>query len=62
MKFLIILSIVALFMALSIKAKTIEEVAEVQLKQSEVLHDSAMVILKELHEHNDSLLTKHFGE
>ena len=62
MKFLTILSIVALFMALSIKAKTIEEVAEVQLKQSEVLHDSAMVILKELHEHNDSLLTKHFGE
>lgn len=62
MKFLTILSIVALFMALSIKPKDIQEVAEVQLQESEALHDSAMVLLKELHDHNDSLLTKHFGE
>lgn len=60
MKFLTILAIIALFMALSIKPKTIEEVAEVQLEQSEVLHDSAMVLLKELHEHNDSLIDKYF--
>ena len=62
MKFLTALGIVVLITALSIKPKPIEEVAEIQLQESEALHDSAMVLLKELHDKNDSLLTQHFGE
>ena len=60
MKFLTILAVVALITALSIKPKSIEEVAEVQIEQSEALHDTAIVLLKELHEHNDSLIDKYF--
>ena len=62
MKFLTALGIVVLITALSMKPKTIEEVAEIQLQESEILHDSAMVLLKELHDCNDSLLTQYFGE
>ena len=62
MKFLTVLGIVVLITALSMKPKPIEEVAELQIQESEALHDSAMVLLKELHDCNDSLLTKHFGQ
>ena len=62
MKFLTALGIVVLVAALTMKPKSIEERVQVQLEESEALHDSAMVLLKELHEKNDSLLTKHFGE
>ena len=62
MKFLTVLGIVVLITALSMKPKPIEEKVEEQLQESEALHDSAMVLLKELHDCNDSLLTKHFGQ
>jgi hypothetical protein len=62
MKFLTALGIVVLITALSMKPKSIEEKVEIQLQESEALHDSAMVLLKELHEKNDSLLNKHFGK
>ena len=62
MKFLTVLGIVVLITALSMEPKSIEEKVEEQLQESEALHDSAMVLLKELHEKNDSLLTKHFGK
>jgi hypothetical protein len=62
MKFLTVLGIVVLITALSMKPKSIEERVEVQLEESEALHDSAMVLLKELHDKNDSLLIKHFGK
>ena len=62
MKFLTALGIVVLITALSMEPKSIEEKVEIQLQESEALHDSAMVLLKELHDKNDSLLTQHFGE
>ena len=62
MKFLTALGIVVLITALSIKPKPIEEVAELQLHKSEALHDSAMALLKEIHDKNDSLLIQYFGE
>ena len=62
MKFLTVLGIVVLITALSMEPKSIEEVAEIQLQESEAIHDSAMVLLKELHDCNDSLLTQYFGE
>jgi hypothetical protein len=62
MKFLTALGIVVLVAALSMKPKSIEERVEIQLEESESLHDSAMVLLKELHDCNDSLLTQYFGE
>jgi hypothetical protein len=62
MKFLTVLGLIVLITALSMKPKSIEERVEVQLEESEALHDSAMVLLKELHDKNDSLLTQYFGE
>ena len=60
MKFLTALGIVVLITALSMKPKSIEERVEIQLEESEALQDSAMVLLKELHEKNDSLIDKYF--
>ena len=60
MKFLTALGIVVLVAALTMKPKSIEERVEVQLEESEALHDSAMILLKELHEKNDSLIDKYF--
>jgi hypothetical protein len=60
MKFLTALGIVVLITALTMKPKSIEERVEVQLEESEALHDSAMVLLKELHDKNDSLIDKYF--
>jgi hypothetical protein len=54
--------ILILIMGLSAEVPTIEEQAEEQLVESEMLQDSAMIILKELHDKNDSLLTKYFDE
>jgi hypothetical protein len=42
------------------KPTSIEERVEIQLKESEALQDSAMILLKELHEKNDSLIDKYF--
>ena len=62
MKFLTALGLIVLITALSMKPKSIEERVQIQLEESESLHDSAMVLLKELHDKNDSLLTQYFGE
>ena len=62
MKFLTALGIVVLITALSMKPKSIEERVELQLEESEALHDSAMVLLKELHDCNDSLIDKYFPQ
>jgi hypothetical protein len=60
MKYLLALSLLALITALSMKTTSIEERVEVQLEESEALHDSAMILLKELHDKNDSLIDKYF--
>ena len=62
MKYLSIIAILAVITALSIKPKSIEERVEIQLEKSEALHDSAMILLQEIHDKNDSLLIKHFGK
>jgi hypothetical protein len=62
MKFLTALGIVVLVAALTMKPEPIEKRVQIQLDESESLHDSAMVLLKELHDKNDSLLTQYFGE
>ena len=61
MKFLTALGIVVLITALSMKPDKMEVIEE-QIEESEALHDSAMVLLKELHDKNDSLLIQYFGE
>ena len=60
MKYLSIIGILAIITALSIKPKSIEERVEIQLEESEALHDSAMILLKEIHEKNDSLIQVYF--
>ena len=40
----------------------IQHEVEVQLEHSQALNDSAMILLKELHDKNDSLLTEYFGK
>jgi len=60
MKYLLALSLLALITALSMKPISIEERVEEQIKQSEILHDTAMILLKELHDKNDSLIDKYF--
>ena len=62
MKYLSIIAILAVITALSIKPKTIEERVEIQLEESIALHDSAMVLLREIHEKNDSLIDKYFPD
>ena len=63
MKFLTALGIVVLITALSVKPQTIEEKVEVQIEESQEIHDSAMQMLVEIHEANDSLLIeKYFGK
>ena len=62
MKFLTALGIVVLVAALTMKPKSIEERVQIQLEESEALHDSAMILLKELHEKNDSLIDKYFPQ
>jgi len=42
--------------------KTAVEEAELIIEHAEVTNDSAMVYLKMLHEKNDTLLDKYFGE
>ena len=59
MKFLLVLAIVSIFTAIALNP-TIEEKVDVQLEQSEALHDSAMLILQEIYEKNDSLLDANF--
>ena len=60
MKYLSIIAILAVITALSIKPKTIEERVEIQLEESEALQDTAMILLREIHEKNDSLIEAYF--
>ena len=60
MKYLSIIAILAVITALSIKPKTIEERVEIQLEESEALQDTAIVLLREIHEKNDSLIEAYF--
>jgi hypothetical protein len=60
MKYLLALSLIALITALSMQPTSIEERVEEQIQQSEILHDTAMILLKELHDKNDSLIDKYF--
>jgi hypothetical protein len=53
--------ILLLFLGWPTEDSTIEEEVEVQLHNSETLQDSALIILKEIHDTNDSLLMKHFN-
>ena len=63
MKFLMALGFVVLITALSVKPKAIEEKVEEQIQESQEVQDSAMQMLIELHNHNDSLLIqKYFYE
>jgi hypothetical protein len=59
MKFLTALGIVVLITALSMKPDKMEVIEE-QIEESEALHDSAIILLKELHDKNDSLIDKYF--
>jgi len=60
MKYLSIIAILAVITALSIKPKSIEERVEIQLEESEALQDTAMILLREIHEKNDSLIEAYF--
>ena len=61
MKFLTALGIVVLITALTMKPDKMEVIEE-QMEESKELHDSAMVLLKEIHEKNDSLIDKYFPD
>lgn len=62
MKFLAALGILVLILALTTRP-TIEEKVEEQIEESQEVHDSAMQVLVEIHEANDSLLIeKYFGK
>ena len=59
MKYLLVLAIVSIFTAIALYP-SIEEKVDIQLDQSEALHDSAMLILQEIHDKNDSLIDAYF--
>ena len=59
MKYLLVLAIVSIFTAIALYP-TIEEKVDIQLDQSEALHDSAMVLLEEIVDKNDSLIDAYF--
>ena len=59
MKYLLAISILAIITALSLKPTKMEAIDE-QIHESEALHDSAMVLLKQIHDKNDSLLDAYF--
>jgi len=62
MKFLYALFIVALIMAVAIEPD-VEQKAEEQIHHSEMMCDSAAMVLDEIHQLNDSLLIqKYFYE
>ena len=59
MRFLSALGILVLILALTTRP-TIEEKVEVQIEESKEVHDSAMQVLVEIHEANDSLLIEKY--
>lgn len=62
MKGLAILGILAVILALSTDTPTIEDEVAEQIKQSQKMHDSAMIELKRMRKINDSLLELRFGK
>jgi hypothetical protein len=54
--------VLILIMGWRSETSTLQEEVEVQLQESQALNDSAMILLKELHDKNDSLLTEYFGK
>jgi hypothetical protein len=54
--------ILILIMGWRSETSNIQEQVEVQLEHSQALNDSAMILLKELHDKNDSLLIEYFGK
>jgi hypothetical protein len=62
MKGLAIIGILAVILALSTEKATIEDKVADQMEESQKMHDSAMIELKQLHDINDSLLEKYFGK
>jgi hypothetical protein len=62
MKFLYALSLIALIMAVAVEPD-IEQKAEEQIHHSEMMCDSAAMVLDEMHKINDSLMIqKYFYE
>ena len=59
MKFLFAISLIALIMAVSIEPN-IQEKAEEQIKHSEMMCDSAAIVLEEIRAVNDSLLIEKY--
>lgn len=59
MKLLAAAVLVAIILALTTQ-EPIEEKVEVQIEESKQMHDSAMKMLIELHEANDSLLIQKY--
>ena len=59
MKFLAALGLLTIILALTSRP-TIEEKVEVQMQESQSMHDSAMQMLVEIHEANDSLLIEKY--
>ena len=59
MKFLAALGLLTIIFALT-TTPTIEEKVEEQIEESQEMHDSAMKMLVELHQKNDSLLIQQY--
>jgi len=59
MKFLFAISLIALIMAVSIEPN-IQEKAEEQIEHSEMMCDSAAIVLEEIRAVNDSLLIEKY--
>ncbi len=59
MKLLAAIVLLAIVLALTTRP-TIEEKVDVQIEESKSMHDSAMQMLIELHEANDSLLVQKY--
>ncbi len=60
MKAAIAIIVLAVILALTTEKPTIEDRVCQQMKESQKLHDSAMVELKRLHEINDTLINRYF--
>lgn len=59
MKFLFAISLIALIMAVSIEPN-IQEKAEEQIEHSEMMCDSAAMVLEEMTHYNDSLMIQKY--
>ena len=60
MKYLVILAIIILWAVFSYDKSTIKNEVDEQLEHSTHLHDSAILMLEEIHGINDSLIDVYF--